>query len=90
MLTLKDEGTTVVSNITALKPQFALVWPNLNCQPQRTQEWSIKINNCRNFASANTMGLGIGKLSDLKLANYEDDPTNVLVVTSQGYVINKD
>lgn len=36
------------------------------------------------------MGLGIGKLSDLKLANFEDDPTNVLVVTSQGYVINKD
>ena len=35
MLTLKNNGNIVVSNITALKPQFAIAWPNLNCEPQK-------------------------------------------------------
>lgn len=33
------------------------------------------------------MALGVGKMSDLKLANFEDDPTNTLLVTSQGYTL---
>ena len=33
------------------------------------------------------MALGVGKISDIKLANFEDDPTNTLLVTSQGYTL---
>lgn len=87
MLTSKNEGSAVVSSISALKPQYALAWPNLNLEPQKSKEWSLKINDCRNFASANTMGVGVAKLSDMKLANYEAEPTNALIVTSQGYTL---
>ena len=38
-----------VSNITAMKPQYALPSPPLN--PHQAREWTFKINNCRNFAS---------------------------------------
>lgn len=33
------------------------------------------------------MALGIGRLSDIKLAGFEGQPTNTLLVSSQGYVI---
>ena len=87
MLTSKNEGSIVVSSISALKPQYALAWPNLNLEPQKSKEWSLKVNDCRNFASANTMGVGVAKLGDMKLANYEAEPTNALMVTSQGYTL---
>ena len=31
------------------------------------------------------MALGIGRFSDLQLSNFEGDPNNCLLVSSQGY-----
>lgn len=47
----------------------------------------MRIRKCRDFASKNTMAIGIGRLSDVKLASFEGSPTNTLLVSSQGYVI---
>lgn len=49
-----------------------------------------KIKSCRDFASENTMAVGISKLSDMKLADFKGTPTNCLIVSSQEYVtLNK-
>ena len=68
---LEEGGLSAISTVNAMKPQYALAWPNLNLEPMKTKEWSIKIKRCRDFASKNTMAVGIARFSDLKLANFE-------------------
>jgi len=51
MIDLKNKATVGVSNITALKPQYALLTPHLNTKPNEVKEWAVKIHKCRNFAS---------------------------------------
>lgn len=51
MIEIKGKNNIGISNITALKPQYALLTPHLNTSPTLTKEWTLKINNCRNFAS---------------------------------------
>lgn len=65
-----NDGDIVKSDCTAASYHYAMAWPNLNNEPQKIKEWSMKILKCRDFASKNTMALGIGRLSDLKLAKF--------------------
>jgi hypothetical protein len=59
----KDKQSVIKSNVTALKPQYALICPSVEFKPQKEQNWSIKINSCRNFASSkNTIAIGICSL----------------------------
>jgi hypothetical protein len=65
-LSILDEAkrSTLKSNITALKPQYALICPSMDYNPQKQQNWSIKIKNCRNFSSSkNTIALGLCSLN---------------------------
>jgi hypothetical protein len=60
----------------------------LNTHPSQAKEWSIKVNNCRNFASENTMAVGLAPESDLKNVNFEGIyPKSAVLLTSQGYII---
>lgn len=59
MIQLQSKAKIGISNITALKPQYALLTPHLSTMPTEVKEWTIKINNCRNFASENTIGIGL-------------------------------
>ena len=71
MIEIKGKANIIsVSNITALKPQYALLTPHLNTHPISTKEWTLKINNCRNFASENTLAIGLATEKDLKTCNY--------------------
>ena len=51
MIEVKDKFSIGISNITAIKPQYALLTPHLNALPTQAQQWTLKVNNCRNFAS---------------------------------------
>lgn len=58
--------------MTALKPQYALICPSVDFQPLKEQNWSIKINSCRNFASSkNTVAVGLCSLDEAMSQNYE-------------------
>lgn len=70
MIEIKDKFKVGVSNVTALKPQFALLTPHLTNNPHQVREWTLKINNCRNFASENTMGIGLGTLNDIRDSHF--------------------
>ena len=70
MIEIKGKANISVTNITALKPQYALLTPHLNTHPISTKEWTLKINNCRNFASENTLAIGLATEKDLKTCNY--------------------
>lgn len=88
MIEIKNKFQVGVSNVTALKPQFALLTPHLTTNPNEVKEWTLKINNCRNFASENTLGIGIGLLNDINESHFEGHhPKNLTLLTSQGYVI---
>ncbi len=63
MIDTNLEYNTGVSNITAIKPQYAMLTPHLNTSPMEVKEWTLKIKNCRNFASENTMGVGLATLN---------------------------
>ena len=44
MIEIKGKANIIsVSNITALKPQYALLTPHLNTHPISTKEWTLKI-----------------------------------------------
>ena len=83
---LDHNGTSVKSNIQREKHQYALGWPNLNSEPLMIKKWFLKVKNCRDFASENTMAVGISKLSDMKLSGFEGSPKNCIMISSQGYV----
>lgn len=70
MIQIKNKSTVGVSNITALKPQYALLTPHLNIEPNKCKEWVLKINNCRNFASENTLGIGLAYTNQIKNHNF--------------------
>jgi hypothetical protein len=58
--------------------------------PSQVKEWTLNIKNCRNFASENTMGIGLATLGDLSNSKFEGRyPKNATMVTSQGYVLEK-
>ncbi len=68
----KDKQSTIKSNITALKPQYALICPSVDYQPQKEQNWSIKIKACRNFASSkNTIAVGLCALNEVEAEKFE-------------------
>lgn len=55
----------------------------------KVREWSIKIVKCRNFASENTLGLGIASKNEMKLSNFEGRLSEkCIILTSQGYLLN--
>jgi hypothetical protein len=88
MIDIKDKFSIGVSNITALKPQYALLTPQLTTEPTSAKEWTLKIKKCRNFASENTLGIGLVTLSDLQSCSFEGHyPKNATMLTSQGYVM---
>jgi hypothetical protein len=41
MIEIREKGTAGVSNVTALKPQYALIAPHLGIKPQQVREWSL-------------------------------------------------
>ena len=91
MIEVKDKFNVGVSNITALKPQYALLTPHLSTMPTKVKEWTLKVNNCRNFASENTMAVGLATLNDLNACKFEGQhPKNATMITSQGYVLEND
>ena len=88
MIEIKNKSTVGISNITALKPQYALLTPHLAVEPNKVKEWALKINNCRNFASENTLAVGLAFYNQIKNNNFEGYfPKGVVLLTSQGYII---
>lgn len=73
-LSILDDNhqSKIRSKVTALKPQYALICPSVDFQPLKEQNWSIKINSCRNFASSkNTVAVGLCSLDEAMSQNYE-------------------
>jgi hypothetical protein len=67
-----EKRSIIKSNVTASKPQYALICPSVDYQPLKEQNWSIKINSCRNFASSkNTIAVGLCSLNEIIGQNYE-------------------
>ncbi len=67
----KEKQSTIKSNVTALKPQYALICPSIDYQPQKQQNWSIKIKACRNFSSSkNTIAVGLCSLDQVMGQNF--------------------
>ena len=62
MIEIKDKCRSGISNITALKPQYALLTPHLNTAPSQVKQWTLKVKNCRNLASENTMAVGLSSV----------------------------
>ena len=70
MIEVRQKCQVGASNITALKPQYALLTPHLTTAPSQPRQWSIKVNCCRNFASENTMAVGLATLRELSSCKF--------------------